>query len=191
VGNWVEDRVDVGFRIGASAAEGVIARRLFPLQLIICAAPSYLARFGAPDGLHALAAHRCSGFRHSATGKLIPWYVKIGDGVIELPIVPALCLNDESIETEAVLAGHVIGCLTGVAAAAHIRAGRLIPLLVQHVADSSSVFVYYGSRAAQPARVRAFIDLAVERLANNTDYVLTARELADAEAAGRRCQVRA
>ena len=35
IGNWVEDRVDVGFRIGRSAEEGVIARRLFTLQLII------------------------------------------------------------------------------------------------------------------------------------------------------------
>ena len=47
VGNWVEDRVDVGFRLSASPAEGVIARKLFPLQLIICAAPAYIARHGA------------------------------------------------------------------------------------------------------------------------------------------------
>lgn len=68
----------------------------------------------------------------------------------------------------------------------HIRAGRLVPLLTQHVADRSSVFVYYGSRAAQPARVRAFIELAVARLANNPAYVLTPQELAAAERRGRR-----
>ena len=48
--------------------------------------------------------------------------MKVGDDVVEHPVVPALILNDETIETEAVLAGHVIGLLTGVAAAAHIRA---------------------------------------------------------------------
>lgn len=185
VGNWVEDRVDVGFRIGISAAEGVIARRLFPLQLIMCASPEYLARHGAPDSLAALASHRCSTFRNSVTGRVLPWSVKVEESVIELPVVPALCLNDEGIETEAVLGGHVIGLLTGVAAASHVRAGRLIPLLTQHVAERSSVFVYYGSRAAQPTRVRAFIDLAVERLANNPAYVLTAEELAEAESRGR------
>jgi DNA-binding transcriptional LysR family regulator len=42
VGNWVEDRVDVGFRLGLSPHEGVIARRLFPVQLVICASPKYL-----------------------------------------------------------------------------------------------------------------------------------------------------
>ena len=41
VGNWVEDRVDVGFRLGPSPHEGVIARRLFPVQMIICASRAY------------------------------------------------------------------------------------------------------------------------------------------------------
>ena len=186
IGNWVEDRVDVGFRIGASPAEGVIARRLFPLQLIVCASPAYLAQHGAPANLSALAAHRCSAFRNPGTGRVLPWYVKSGDDLIEHHVVPALTVNDEALETEAVLAGHVIGLLTSVAAAPHIRSGRIVPLLVEHVADKSSVFVYYGSRSAQPARVRAFIDVTIELLADNPAYVLTAEELASAEAAGRR-----
>ncbi|MDM0045880.1 LysR family transcriptional regulator [Variovorax dokdonensis] len=186
IGNWVEDRVDVGFRIGRSPAEGVIARKLFPLQLIICAAPAYLAAHGAPDSLHALAVHRCSVFRSSATGKVLPWYVKVEDSIVQHEVVPALCFNDEVLETEAVLAGHVLGLLTSVAAAPHIRSGRLVPLLVDHVADQSSTFVYYGSRAEQPRRVRAFIDLAVQRLTDNPDYVLTAKELRGAQAKGRK-----
>jgi hypothetical protein len=64
-----------------------------------------------------------------------------------------------------------------------------VPLLTQHVADQSSAFVYYGSRAAQPARVRAFIELAVSRLTGNSVFVLTAKELAAAEAKGRKAFV--
>ena len=185
IGNWVEDRVDVGFRVGLSPAEGVIARRLFALQLIICGAPEYLKRYGAPDNLNALASHRCSVFRHS-TGKVAPWYVKVGDSIIEHEVVPALSLNEEGLETDAVLAGQVLGQLTGINSAAHIREGRLVPLLVEHVADNASVFVYYGSRAAQPARVRAFIDVAIKRLGGSSAYVLSAKELASAEAKGRK-----
>ncbi|VTU16578.1 D-malate degradation protein R [Variovorax sp. SRS16] len=190
IGNWVEDRVDVGFRVGPSPAAGVIARKLFPLQLIICAAPAYLARHGAPDKLDALAAHRCSAFRHPGTGRVLPWYVKVEDSMVEHPVVPALCVNDEALETEAVLAGHVLGLLTGVTAAPHIRARRLVPLLTRHVADHSSTFVYYGSRTAQPRRVRAFIDLAVKRLVDNPACVLTAKELQAAEAKGRKAYPR-
>jgi DNA-binding transcriptional LysR family regulator len=111
--------------------------------------------------------------------------VKVDDQSMDQHVVPALCVNDEALETEAVLAGQVLGSLTGVAAAKHIRAGRLVPLLTEHVEDQSGAFVYYGSRASQPARARAFIDLAVERLAGNAAYVLTPKELAVAEAKGR------
>jgi len=31
--NWVEERVDVGFRLGAAPEEGLIARPLFPMQM--------------------------------------------------------------------------------------------------------------------------------------------------------------
>jgi DNA-binding transcriptional LysR family regulator len=186
VGNWVEDRVDVGFRLGASPHEGVIARRLFPVQLIICASPAYLRKNGRPDSLAALQSHRCSVFRHPATGAIVPWRVKVHDDVVAQPVVPAICTNDEILELHAVLAGHVIGQLAGVTAAPYIRSGKLVPLLVDHIPDRSSYFVYFGSRSSQPARARAFIDLVGRRLVDNPDYVLGPKELRAAQPRGRR-----
>lgn len=180
VGNWVEDRVDVGFRLGASAHVGVIARRLFPVQLVICAAPAYLQRHGVPHSLAMLQAHRCIAFRNPGTGAVVPWRVKIGDDVVEQPVVHTICTNDEILELEAVLAGAVIGQLAGVTAAPYIRSGQLVPLLVDHMPDHASYFVYFGSRSSQPARARAFIDLAVKRLVGNREYVLTGDELRSA-----------
>ncbi|WPC71714.1 LysR substrate-binding domain-containing protein [Aeromonas hydrophila] len=158
VGNWVEERVDVGLRIGISPQEGLIARRLFPMQLIICAAPAYLRKYGVPLTLHDLALHRCSAFRHAGNGR--------------------------RVELGAVLAGDVIGQLAGPTAAAHIRAGRLVPLLLEHMTQRLGLFLYYGSRAAQPARVRHFIDLAIASLADNRAYVLDQDELEQAHRTG-------
>lgn len=186
VGNWVEDRVEVGFRIGTSPAEGVVARRLFPLQLVICASPAYLAHHGAPDTLADLASHRCSVFRSPNKGTLLPWNVKVDDAIVDHQVPPALCCNNEELEVEAVLAGQVIGSLTNIAIAQHVRTGRLIPLLTQHVSERASVFIYFGSRAAQPARARAFIDHAVAMLKDSPQFLLTAKELAAAEAKGRK-----
>jgi DNA-binding transcriptional LysR family regulator len=177
VGNWVEDRVDVGFRLGPSANEGVIARRLFPVQLIICASPAYLERHGVPVNLAALQSHRCSVFRHPGTNQIVPWRVKVEHDVIEQPVVPAICTNDEILELHAVLAGQVIGQLAGVTAAPYIRSRQLVPLLVEHMPDTASYFVYFGSRTSQPVRARAFIDLAVKRLVDNHEYVLSPKEL--------------
>jgi DNA-binding transcriptional LysR family regulator len=185
IGNWVEDRVDVGFRISSQPEEGVVARRLFPLQLIICATPEYLARYGAPESLADLAMHRCCVFRHPGTGRLLPWWVKVNGATVSLDVPPALTTNNADLEVEAVLSGRMIGSLAGISVASHIRSGRLVPLLISHIADEKSIYIYYGSRAAQPTRVRAFIDLAVKRLTNSAEYVLSAQELETHSAHGR------
>jgi DNA-binding transcriptional LysR family regulator len=184
VGNWVEDRVDVGFRLGNPPEEGLIARRLFPMQLVICAAPTYLRKYGAPQSLYELDAHRCSAFRRASDGRVVPWRVRVGDSMQDQHIRPAFCTNDEAFELRAVLAGEVIGQLAVPTAASLIRSGRLVPLLLEHLVDNYSLFVYYGSRAAQPARVRSFIDLVVERLTGSTDFVLGDDELVRANAKG-------
>ncbi len=184
VGNWVEDRVDVGFRLGNPPEEGLIARSLFPMQLVICAAPTYLRKYGAPQTLYELDAHRCSGFRGLSDGRIAPWRVRVGDSMQEQHIRPSFSTNDEAFELRAVLAGEVIGQLAVPTAASLIRAGRLVPLLLDHMTDNFSLFIYYGSRVAQPARVRRFIDLAIERLTESKDFVLANEELASAHAKG-------
>ena len=186
IGNWVQDRADVGFRVGAPPEDGLIARQLFPLQLMPCAAPAYLAAHGAPKTIDDLATHRCSMFRHPGTGRVLPWYFKVDNEVVTRDFSPSLSTNDTELEAEAVLSGHVIGLLSSLSAAAHIRSGRLVPLLVAHATDHMSVHIYYGSRTAQPTRVRAFIDIAVEQLLDTTTYVLDPKELAAAEARGRK-----
>jgi DNA-binding transcriptional LysR family regulator len=187
VGNWVEDRVDVGFRLGPSPHEGLIARRLLPLQMIVCAAPAYIERWGAPDSLAALAAHRCSVFRHPGTGQLAPWHLAQDGQLLQQPVTPALISNDEGLELQAVLAGKVLGQLAGTTAARYIRAGQLIPILLEHIPDFASYFVYYGSRHSQPARARAFVDLAIERLTDSPQFVLTSEELLRAQRPLRKC----
>jgi DNA-binding transcriptional LysR family regulator len=177
VGNWVEDRVDVGFRLGASPHPGVIARRLLPVQMVVCASPAYLDRHGAPNNLADLSLHRLSAYRHPGTGQVLPWRAKVGQDTVDIPVAPTMCVNDELLELQAVLAGKVIGQLAGITAAPHIRAGHLVPLLPEYMPDYASYFVYFGSRESQPARARAFIDLAVDRLANNPAWLLTSEEL--------------
>ncbi len=158
--------------------------------MIICASPAYIARHGAPETPGSLALHRCSVFRHPVTGRALPWYLKVGEAAVLHDVVPAMSTNEEQIEIEAVLAGHVIAMLTGVTAAAHIRAGRLVPLLTAYIPDHMGVYVYYGSRTSQPARARAFIELAVERLLDSGEYFLTAKELAAAQARARKAAPR-
>lgn len=177
VGNWIEERIDVGFRMGVSAHEGVIARPLFPLQLIVCASPIYLAQHGAPENLSDLANHRCSVFRHPETGQALPWRFTVDAHLLDHPVIPALAANEESVELHAVLSGLYIAQLSGISSAPYLRSGELLPVLIELMPDFAHYFIYYGSRQSQPARVRTFIDWTVNHLVGNTEFVLSRDEL--------------
>ena len=92
-------------------------------------------------------------------------------------LTPAFSTNDEMLELQAVLGGQVLGQLTGVIAAPLIRAGQLVPVLLPHLVEEHSLYLNWGSRSAQPARVRAFIDMALEMLTDNPAFVLGRAEL--------------
>jgi DNA-binding transcriptional LysR family regulator len=145
-----------------------------------------LAQFGAPQTLDELTSHRCCVFRHPGTGQVLPWYLQVAGEVTHRNLPPSLSTNDTELELQAVLSGHVIAQLSGMSAAPLVREGHLVPLLSQHMTDHMSVYVYYGSRTAQPSRVRAFLDLAVKRLHGGAAFVLTKKELAATESAGRK-----
>ena len=76
--------------------------------------------------------------------------------------------------------------MLGLTAAPLVRSGGLSVLLPAHVSDHLALYVYYGSRVAQPARVRAFIDFAIERLADNPQLFLQPHEFGPARRAARR-----
>ncbi|RQS14801.1 LysR family transcriptional regulator [Burkholderia sp. Bp8998] len=173
----VADRADVGFRGGPPPSGGAIARRLVPIQLIVCASPDYIEHNGAPRTIDELARHRCTGYRRANTGKLAQWQFRIGEEIVYRDVPAAICVNDTEMETQAVLSGLGIGQLGSFNAAPHIRSGRLVPLLTQHVTESGAVYIYYRHRTEQSRRVKTFIDFMVERMAGNRNFFVDPSEL--------------
>ncbi|MGF6970679.1 DNA-binding transcriptional LysR family regulator [Paraburkholderia sp. WC7.3g] len=173
----VTERSDVGFRGGPTPSGGSIARRLVPIQLIVCASPEYIERNGAPRTIEELAQHRCTGYRRANTGKLAQWQFRIGEEIIYRDVPPVICVNDTDMETQAVLSGLGIGQLGSFNATVHIRSGRLIPLLTQHVSEYGTIYIYYGHRTEQPQRMKTFIDFMIERMADNRNFFLDPSEL--------------
>jgi DNA-binding transcriptional LysR family regulator len=108
----------------------------------------------------------------------MPWEFRVGDDIVSRAVPADFATNDIELEAAAVLSGDYLGQLIGVTAAPLVRAGLLVPLLTAHVSDHLGLYLYYGSRVAQPARVRAFIDLAIARLADNPALFLQPHELA-------------
>jgi len=76
---------------------------------------------------------------------------------------PTFSTNDIEMERSGVLNSQVIGLLPSISAARHVRAGRIVPLVLEHVVNHMRVPVLYGSRRPQPAPGRQLIDFALVR----------------------------
>lgn len=160
-------KIDVGFRVGPGMDRNVVARRLMDIQHWICASPGYLERHGRPRNWDDLAQHRCTGFRHVNTGKLMPWEYQEAGSMTYRDVPARFETNDVDAEAGAVLAGVGIGQIPSYIAAPLIHEGRLVHLLARHTTERIGLFIYYAQRTHLPARARLFIDFAVARLLAN------------------------
>lgn len=148
IGNWVEDRVDMGFRIGAPPQDGLFARRLFAVQLIVCAAQAYLACYGMPRKLDDLANHQCSVFRppgHGSGAALVPARQRRGRPARNAPChVHQRCGHG----TRSGAAGAGGGSAVGYFSRVTHPGGAPVPLLVQHMTAHMALPLCCGSRQA-------------------------------------------
>jgi DNA-binding transcriptional LysR family regulator len=173
----VAERIDVGFKAGNAPTAQVVSRRLFPIQLIVCATPEYLARHGVPETIEGLAAHRCVGYRQPGTGRPVPWEFQVAGETQYRTMHYAICTSDPEAEMLAVLGGMGVGQIDSINAAAPLRAGALVPLLVRSTSERMGLYLYYAQRTDMPARVRRFIDFAAGRLGGGTAFHVPPAEL--------------
>lgn len=160
----VGERIDLGFKAGNAPTAQVVSRRLFPIQLVVCATPAYLAQHGAPDTIDSLAAHHCIGYRQPGTGRPVPWEFSINGETQYRNMHYVVCCSDPEAEMQAVLNGIGIGQIDSINATAPLQSGELVPLLTHTTSDRMGLYLYYAQRADMPSRVRRFIDFAVSNL---------------------------
>jgi DNA-binding transcriptional LysR family regulator len=173
----VAERIDVGFKAGNAPVAQVISRRLFSIQLVVCASPAYLAEHPAPKRPDDLSKHRCVGYRQPGTGQPMPWEFDVGGESSLITTSPVICCSDPEAEMQAVLAGIGIGQIDSINAAAPLRTGELVPLLISSTSERMGLYIFYAQRSNMPRRVRRFIDFAVERLSGTSQFNIKKAEL--------------
>ena len=145
------DELDVAIRAGALPDSSMIARALPPLQLVVCAAPAYLAAHGTPGSPADLAAHNCLDFAHAAE----PLLWRLGDAAIG--VSGNLRINSGPALRAAALEGIGIVMQPDLVVADDLAAGRLVRLLADHAAPTLKLHLLTLQRRATP-KLRSFID---------------------------------
>lgn len=153
-----EEGWDLVIRIGKLRDSSMMARRLAPNRLVVCAAPSYLAKHGTPRSVADLSAHNCLGYTLTQQGSAAEWPFGV-DGEIRIQISGTLRANNGDALRAATLAGLGLSRQPTFIVADDLRAGTLVALpLDQPEIQTSAVHAVYLPDRRPPAKVRAFID---------------------------------
>jgi DNA-binding transcriptional LysR family regulator len=150
---------DAGIRLGHALQRDMIAVPLGPVQqLVVVAAPSYLARHGTPATPTALLEHDCIRQWLATPRRHLEWSFRRGGRSIAIDVGGRLVLD----EMRSVLSAARLGCGLGYVfrhfAAAELARGDLVTVLDRHCPPREPFYLYYPNRGLMAGKLRAFID---------------------------------
>lgn len=160
--NVVEEGIDVAVRIGELPDSSLQAVRVGRVRRVLVAAPAYLQGRGEPKRPEDLVSHTIV----SAAGvtPVSDWRFNDAGKALVQRLQPRLRTTTNDSAIAAALAGLGIARLLSYQVAAQVRSGALQAVLEDFESAPLPVHIVHheGRRATQ--KVRAFVDLAVERL---------------------------
>lgn len=155
----VDEGFDLALRISPQLPNNLIARRLCPIRLVICASPDYLARHGTPATPQALAGHNCLGYTYASTGD--DWTFGT-DGSEKVKVKGNFRANNGDMLCAAAIAGEGIVRQPTFLIGDALRSGEVVSLLAEHGQPELYAWAVYPSRRHVTAKVRSMIDYLVE-----------------------------
>jgi DNA-binding transcriptional LysR family regulator len=151
------EHIDIAFRDGRPEQTQLIAKQLFPMQLMVCASPEYVAKRGLPRSIEDLGRHRCINYR-LASGRIREWEFKVDGKSRKFAPQGKSSFNDADLVLRAVLDGQGLAQLAAYQIGDLLHDGQLLTCLASSAPDGHGHYLCYLSRQHLPARVRVFID---------------------------------
>ena len=160
---------DAGVRLGGMIAQDMVAVRLTaPFRAVMVASPAYLKARGAPGAIEDLQAHNCIGFRLLASGGVYAWELAREGADIAVSVRGTVLVTDPLHARDLALAGIGIAYVFEPLVREYVAAGRLRLVIPGAAIEEPGFFLYFPRRAAGTPKLRAFIEVARERLTRAT-----------------------
>ena len=152
----VEEGFDVALRIGQLKSSSLIAKKVAPIRVVLCAAPEYLKKYGTPTQPEDLERHRYLHYSYmNMDGKddiyqlLKAKYLKQGS---------ELRSNNGDVLVDAAIAGAGIVLQPTFIISEALSSGKLVVVLPELEPEALGLYAVYAHRKLLPHKVRCFID---------------------------------
>ena len=158
----VEEGFDIAIRIGESREDPrIMTRTIARQQMITCASPYYLERYGMPLVPEDLPSHSTVMF--VSEGHVRSWKFETEEGIKEYQGPGRLHIDSAESMLSSALSGHAIAHLPEHMIFKELANGTLVEILKKYSKKPESVRLLYPSRRHISPRIRMFIDVLVQR----------------------------
>ncbi len=157
----VEEGFDLAIRISRLENSSLIARRLSPFGVRLCASPALIERVGMPESPQHLATRPCI---VDTNGRWLSNWPFKGDGgeMVSVAVSGPIEVNSPLTARAAAVSGLGFAMLPDFIAEPEIEAGRLVVTLDDRTFSGGGIFAVYPHRRYLPAKVRVFVDFLVQ-----------------------------
>jgi DNA-binding transcriptional LysR family regulator len=153
---------DIGIRGGSQPPDGMVARKIFDISVIVVASPAYLAARGTPVRSAELAGHDLIKVKF-LNGRTMPWVfnepINGVDHAVTFNGQAKLLVSDPDVAVEAALSHLGITHVGSYHAYEGLKRGDLVEVLpAQRAASGISMSMFYPHRTGLAPRVRVTVD---------------------------------
>ncbi|MDH0335020.1 LysR substrate-binding domain-containing protein [Metapseudomonas otitidis] len=156
----VHEGLDLAIRLGRLQDSRLVATRLAPRVMYLCAAPNYLERYGRPHSLSELARHNC------LVGSSDQWTFQQDGKEQSLRVQGNWRCNSGQAVLDAALRGFGLCQLPDYYVLDHLKSGELVSLLEQHRPPNTAVWALYPQQRHLSPKVRQLVDALRDGLAS-------------------------
>ncbi|MFY8096170.1 MAG: LysR family transcriptional regulator [Niveispirillum sp.] len=160
--NIIDEGIDTAVRIGHLPDSGFTAVKVGSVRRVVCGSPAYLEKYGEPVTPADLRSHRIA----SSTSAWSSSDWRFG-GDQRVTVRPVLQCNTNEAVISAALSGWGLTRVLHYQIGPALAAGTLRIVLADHEEERLPIHVLYPDGRHAPAKVRAFVDLAVDQLRAN------------------------
>ena len=173
--NLMDEGLDVGIRIGELPDSSMIAAKCGEVRQLVLASPEYLDRHGRPDAPEDLAGHRL--IQSVAVSASRDWEFRRSKKAVKQPISPRIRTNTNDAAIDLCVQGWGITRLLSYQVAEWVANGRLEVLLQGFEIPPKPVHVVHHEGRMVSAKVRAFVDFALENLRGHPSLIINERQV--------------
>jgi len=149
----IEEGFDLAIRYGELKSSALVARRIAPRHLYVCASPDYLRRHGRPQRPEDLRGHSC------LVGTSDQWLFRGSDGTQYLRVHGRWRSNNGMALLTAARAGLGLTQLPDFYVEDDLHQGRLVAVLPEWELGDVGVWAIYPHRRHLSAKVRILVDM--------------------------------